>query len=234
MDELEFRRRAYGDPHSQEPEFLSAMQESPAREQFVAELKSLDRRVEKALKVDVPEGLADKLILRQQLTAHHSQRRRTRYLIAMAASVAFVVGVSFGVLRFGPVDLGEHALAHVYHEPKALLSDSTVELADLNASLASLRGLEHARFEGEPGQVVFKAYCDFRGVRSLHLVLENAGGKVTLFIVPIEERMQLETQFADAKYQGLGFKTKEAFMLLVGEQGSALKEAAKEVRQRFI
>ncbi|MCH4293978.1 DUF3379 domain-containing protein [Shewanella sp. 3B26] len=234
MDELEFRRRAYGEPQSQDPEFLKAMGEAEGRDAFVNDLKSLDRRLEKAMKVDVPEDLAEKLLLRQQLTQHHQSRRRTTFMVAMAASIAFAFGLSFSLLRLGPVDLGEHALAHVYHETKALKSESDVALGDLNASLVSIRGLEQAHFNTAPGRVVYKAYCDFQGVRSLHLVLEGAEGKVTLFIVPLEERMQLDEQFADNHYQGLGFKTDEAFMLLVGEQASALEAAKKEIRQSFI
>ncbi|WP_372870700.1 DUF3379 domain-containing protein [Shewanella sp.] len=234
MDELEFRRRAYGEPQSQDPDFLKAIGEAEGRDTFVNELKSLDRRLEKVMKVDVPEELADKLLLRQQLVQHHQSRRRTTFLIALAASIAFAFGLSFSFLRLGPVDLGEHALAHVYHEAKALKSEANVALGDLNASLVSIRGLEQAHFNSTPGRVVYKAYCDFQGVPSLHLVLEGAEGKVTLFIVPLEQRMQLDEQFADNHYHGLGFKTEEAFMLLVGEQASAVQAAEKAIRQSFI
>ena len=67
MDELKFRRQAYEDPHNQDPDFVAQMQESAENQAFVAELKSLDAKLTHALKVDVPEDLADKLILRQQL-----------------------------------------------------------------------------------------------------------------------------------------------------------------------
>lgn len=234
MDELEFRRRAYGEPQSQDPEFLQAQKEASGRDAFVNDLKALDRKIAKALKVDVPEDLADKLLLRQQLTVHHKQRRRTTFLVAMAASVAFVFGLSFSLLRLGPVDLGEHALSHVYHEYKALQSERDIDLADINASLVSVRGLESAHFSSAPGRVVFKAYCDFQGVRSLHLVLEGDAGKVTLFIVPVEERMQLPTQFADNRYQGIGVKTEDAYLLLVGEEKSALEHLEQNLLQSFI
>ncbi|MFB2640138.1 DUF3379 domain-containing protein [Shewanella bicestrii] len=234
MDELKFRRQAYEDPHNQDPEFVAQMQENAEYQAFVAELKGLDAKITHALKVDVPEDLADKLILRQQLQQHHKQRRQTGFLVAMAASIAFIVGISFSLLRLGPVDLAEHALAHVYHEGVALQVDQNVNFSQVNAQLASLKHLEHAKFTGQPGKVYYTSYCDFQGVKSLHLVLQAEKGKVTLFIVPIEKRMVLDNTFADGKYQGMGFEAGDAYILLVGEDKTDLSFVKDEIKNTFI
>lgn len=234
MDELKFRRQAYEDPHNQDPEFVAQMQENAEYQAFVAELKGLDAKITHALKVDVPEDLADKLILRQQLQQHHKQRRQTGFLVAMAASIAFIVGISFSLLRLGPVDLAEHALAHVYHEGVALQVDQNVNFSQVNAQLASLKHLEHAKFTGQPGKVYDTSYCDFQGVKSLHLVLQAEKGKVTLFIVPIEKRMVLDNTFADGKYQGMGFEAGDAYILLVGEDQTDLSFVKDEIKNTFI
>ncbi|QSX39585.1 DUF3379 domain-containing protein [Shewanella cyperi] len=234
MDELEFRRRAYSDPQSQDPEFLAAMAEEENRGAFVRELKQLDAKLARAMNVDVPETLAARLLLRQQLLAHRQSKRRTTWLMAMAASIAFVIGLGFSWLRLGPVDLGEHALAHVHHEPMALTMEQAVDLPTLNASLASISGLKGAHFNALPGKVVFKAFCDFRGVQSIHLVLEGENGKTTLFIVPLEERMQLSERFADSTLKGLGFRTRDAFLMLVGDEQQSLTALQQTIRQDFI
>lgn len=234
MDELKFRRQAYEDPHNQDPEFVAQMQESAENQAFVAELKRLDTKLINALKVDVPEDLADKLILRQQLQQHHKQRRQTGLLVAMAASIAFIVGISFSLLRLGPVDLAEHALAHVYHEGVALQVDQNVDFTQVNAQLASMNNLGNAKFTEQPGKVYYTSYCDFQGVKSLHLVLQAEKGKVTLFIVPIEKRMVLDNTFADGKYQGMGFEAGDAYILLVGEDKTDLSFVKDEIKNTFI
>ncbi|ESE40559.1 DUF3379 domain-containing protein [Shewanella decolorationis] len=234
MDELKFRRQAYEDPHNQDPEFVAQMQESAENQAFVAELKRLDTKLINALKVDVPEDLADKLILRQQLQQHHKQRRQTGFLVAMAASIAFIVGISFSLLRLGPVDLAEHALAHVYHEGVALQVDQNVDFTQVNAQLASMNNLGNAKFTEQPGKVYYTSYCDFQGVKSLHLVLQAEKGKVTLFIVPIEKRMVLDNTFADGKYQGMGFEAGDAYILLVGEDKTDLSFVKDEIKNTFI
>ncbi|MCP3130411.1 DUF3379 domain-containing protein [Shewanella sp. KJ2020] len=234
MDELKFRRQAYEDPHNQDLEFLQQIQEKSEYQALVSELKNLDAKLTSALKVDIPEDLADKLILRQQLQQHHKQRRQTGFLVAMAASIAFVIGVSFSLLRLGPVDLAEHALAHVYHEDMALHLDQNVSFSQVNAQLTSLKNVGHAKFIEQPGKVYFTSYCDFQGVKSLHLVLQGEQGKVTLFIVPLEKRMVLNQTFADTKYQGMGFETADAFILLVAEDQADLRFVKEEIQNTFI
>lgn len=77
MDELKFRRQAYEDPHNQDADFLAQINAKPENQALINELKNLDAKLSNALKVDVAEDLADKLILRQQLQQHHKQRRQT-------------------------------------------------------------------------------------------------------------------------------------------------------------
>ncbi|NMH66033.1 DUF3379 domain-containing protein [Shewanella salipaludis] len=234
MDELQFRRQAYGEPNSQDAEFLQALQDNPDREVFLKELKQLDGKLDQALKVEIPDGMADKLLLRQQLQHHQQQKRKTGFMMAMVASVAFVVGISFSLLRIAPVDLGEHALAHVHHETVALVVDQHVGVQQINAELAAFKTLGGAKFSAQPGKVYYLSYCDFQGVQSLHLVMQGAENKVTAFLVPQEDRMLLEANFADKEYQGMGFQRGGSYILLVGERQADLDYVKAEITQTFI
>lgn len=234
MDELKFRRHAYEEPSCQDDDFLAAMQAAPEREAFVNELKKLDNKLERALKIDVPDDLAAKLLLNQQLHQHQRLRRKSGFTLALVASIAFIAGISFTLLRMAPVDLGQHALTHVYHETKALTLDRDVSVKDVNFQLASMGTLGNAKFTQQPGKVYYSTFCDFQGVKSLHLVMEGDQGKVTLFIVPIEARMVLEHAFKDNKYNGRGFTTDKAYMLLVSEKNVDLGHVKQEIQQIFI
>ncbi|GGJ01266.1 hypothetical protein GCM10007978_43610 [Shewanella hanedai] len=234
MDELKFRRQAYGDPNCQDPDFLSEMHNSVEQESFVNDLKKLDSKLERALNIDVPEDLAAKLLLNQQLHQHQKQRKRSGLTLALVASVAFIAGISFTLLRMAPVDLGQHALAHVHHETKAMTADDNVKFSDVNFQLASLGTLGDSHFTQQPGKVYYSTFCDFQGVQSLHLVMQGEHSKVTLFIVPVEHRMVLEAAFADNKYKGNGFVKDNAYMLLVGETSEDVNFVKKEVQQTFI
>lgn len=234
MDELKFRREAYENPNNQEVDFLQAMGESKERLAFIKDLKQLDQQIEAALKIDVPEGLEAKLLLNQQLQQHQAQRRKTGFTLALVASIAFIAGASFSLLRLGPVDLGQHALAHVYHETMAMQVENDISFNTINAQLAAMNTLPNARFTEQPGRVLFSTYCDFQGVKSIHLVIQGEQGKVTLFIVPVEERMVLEESFADNRYLGIGFTADNAYMLLVAENHKDLDHITHEIKQSFI
>ncbi|MCG9696286.1 DUF3379 family protein [Shewanella sp. Isolate11] len=234
MDELTFRREAYANPHNQQAEFLAAMQASDQRVTFVNDLKQLDKQLEAAMKVELPEGLEAKLLLNQQLHRHQQQRRKIGFVVTLAASIAFIAGIGFSLLRLSPVDLGQHALAHVYHEVKAMQSEQNISFNSINTQLASLSGLNHAHFTQQPGRVLYSSYCDFQGVRSLHLVMQTEQGKVSVFIVPKEQRMTLAPSFADKRYQGMGFNADNAYLVLVAENKNELSDVKEEIKQAFI
>ncbi|MCL1042233.1 DUF3379 domain-containing protein [Shewanella marisflavi] len=234
MDELKFRREAYENPHRQDDEFLASMHESSERTAFVNDLKLLDNKLEAALKVDIPEDLEAKLLLNQQLHQHQVDRRKTGFTLALVASIAFIAGISFTLMRLAPVDLGQHALTHVYHEKVAMQSEQNISVDEINTQLASLSSLNQAQFTEQPGRVLFSTYCDFQGVKSIHLVMQGKQGKVTLFIVPLDDRMVLEEAFADKRYQGMGFKSENAYVLLVAEHAKDLDYVRDEVKESFI
>ncbi|WOT04035.1 DUF3379 family protein [Shewanella youngdeokensis] len=234
MDELTFRRQAYGEPNNRDPEFLHATMQSAERKDFVYDLKNLDNKIEKALSINVPSDFAAKLLLRQQLQQHHQRQGKTRFAFAMVASVAFLAGMTFTLMRMGPVDLGQHALAHVHHEDKALLLDNNVQYQDVNFQLASLDTTAAVKLSQQPGKVYYSTYCDFQGVKSLHLVMQGKKDKVTVFIVPLEDRMVLDEAFADTLYKGIGFETNNTYMLMIGEQNSDITYARNQIEQAFI
>ena len=234
MDDLEFRRKVFSDPNSQEPDFLQAIDEDAGRRDTLNNLKALDDRISDALNVQTPDGFTERLILRQQLKQHHVQKRRTGFVLAIAASVAFAAGVSFTLLRNAPINLAEHAIAHVYHEGKAMRANQNIGFNQVNKQLVSLVNMKGAHFTQQPGEVYFSAYCDFQGVRSLHMVMQGKDGKVTVFIVPEEKRMQFKKSFTDKKYEGMTFKKDGAYMVLVGEDKADLNYVKKELEGTFI
>ncbi|MBE8166965.1 MAG: DUF3379 domain-containing protein [Shewanella sp.] len=234
MDELQFRRKAYAEPNCQEPDFLQAMKNDAGKAATIDGLKALDDRIAKAMNVDVPERLTENLILRQQLKQHHTQKRKTGFMMAMAASVAFAAGVSFTLLRAAPVDLADHAIAHVIHESVALDMNQQVSYQQVNKQLVSLVNMQDSKFTKQPGDVYYTSYCDFQGVRSLHMVMQGDHGKVTLFIVPAEDRMKFEKSFSGDKYKGMGFEKDGAYMIMVGENQSDLNFVKKEIEGTFI
>lgn len=226
MDELEFRRQLMADPNSKDPELQAYIDAHPQRKELVDELRRFDADIESALKVDVPENLAERIILNQSM--HQAPRRRLRFdrlHLALAASVA----LTFGALVYNqlqpPLTQGEHALAHVYHEIKSLESSDSISLAEVNNQLAKFNG----HLDALPGKVNYVTVCNFKGQKGVHLVFSGESGPVTLFIVPGHNRYTDSENFYDQRFAGLVDHQPQGDVILVASHHTPLEKYHQDV-----
>lgn len=223
MDDLQFRRAIYADPDCSDKSVLDAAAQDPAKREFWDELKKLDSDIAKASKVDIPAGLAQKLILKQTVEQHKVERKRTRVHLALAASIAFAFGIGITTLQeHKVVNLGEHALAHVYHEGDgyALKSDGDLGLSQVNAKLASMG----TQFTDKVGRIYYANFCNFEGLRSLHMVMQGEQGKVSVFVLPFDENHKSVEHFSDGKMYGETVETRQTRFIIVGEEGKSFED----------
>jgi hypothetical protein len=65
MDDILFRHTATATPNDKSDEFLARLENSANDKALVKEAKQFDANLQALLKVKVPEGLTDKIILEQ-------------------------------------------------------------------------------------------------------------------------------------------------------------------------
>ena len=231
MDDLQFRRRIYEDPNSQDPELIAAKQADDSRAQFAKEIQQLDQHINDALNVPVPDDLANKLILRQAMASHQQQKRKSRVHLALAASVAFAVGLTVNFLQFSSAysDLGDYALAHVYHEQDVFTNDmeAKVSLASLNNKMATFNG----SFSSTMGKLISADYCRFDGVKSLHLVFQGESSPVNIFVVPERSEVAFSQVFSDSTYQGKSINFGKNQVIVVGDKTESLNKWQQNINQ---
>jgi hypothetical protein len=231
MDELEFRRTLYADPNSTDEKVLAAIADDPKKQAFYKELKQLDKNMHQASQVKVPDNLVHKLILRQTMQSQKSNKVRNRIQLAMAASVAFVVGVSFTMWQQNNLlDLSKQAIAHVHYEGGyALDAQENISLQQVNAKLAKFGG----EFSEDIGRVYYANFCDFENVRSLHMVVEGQNGKVSVFVVPHNDDYQAEGSSHDTKYTSQATDLKRASIIVVGEEGANISNMKEQLNKKI-
>lgn len=233
MDDLQFRRSVYADPHCSDNQVIQAASNDPAKREFWNELRRLETTLEHATRVDVPNGLAERLILRQSIESHRAQTRRFRWQLGIAAGIAFVFGVSFTLWQQQSfVNLGEHALAHIYHEADgfALKVDGDIDLTTVNAKLASVG----TQFTDQVSRIYFAGFCNFEGVRSIHMVMQGENGKVTVFVVPPNDNHRAIDHFSDGKLKGQTLELERARLIMVGEEGKPFDGLRKRLEKSVI
>ena len=231
MDELEFRRTLYADPYCKDDKVLAAIAGDPKKQVFCKELKQLDKNMQQASQVKVPDDLMHKLILRQTMQSHRTSKVRNRIQLALAASVAFVVGVSFTMWQQSHLlDLSKQAIAHVHYEGGyALDAQENISLEQVNAKLAKFGG----EFSEDIGRVYYANFCDFENVRSLHMVVGGGNGKVSVFIVPHDDAYLAEGSSHDPSYKSQAIDLKRASIIVVGEEGDNINKMKQQLRQKI-
>jgi hypothetical protein len=223
MDDLQYRRSIYADPANQDADIIAAQNADPAKKQLAHELCLFDEQLKQAMNIPVPDDLCNKLLLRQTLASHQQEKRKSRVHLALAASVAIVAGLVVNYLQFSSsyTNLGDYALAHVYHEEGEFYNDDVnrVSLTSLNKKMATFNG----SFNDSLGELISADYCRFDGMKSLHLVYQGLTDTVAVFIVPKKDHLSFTNKFSDNKLQGESLGFKNTNILVVADKNESLE-----------
>ena len=233
MDDLLFRRNIYADPKTTDPDVISAKNSDPAKQKFAHELEQLDQKIFDALNVSVPEELSEKLILRQSLASHQQQKKTTRIKLAVAASVAFAIGLTVNQLQFSHAysTIGDYAIAHTNHEANHFSNngEANVTLTALNKKMASFNG----QFSANLGELMMAEFCRFDGMKSLHLVLKGQNSPVNIYVVPANEHLAYMKEFTNGELNGLVNDFKASQIIVVGDTQEPLQQWQQRINKNI-
>jgi len=220
MDDLQYRRSIYADPASLDDDILAAQNADPSKKRLAEELILFDEKIKEAMNIPVPDDLCNKLLLRQSFASHQQEKRKSRVHLALAASVAIVAGLVVNYLQFSNsyTNLGDYALAHVYHEEFHNDDNNRVSLTSLNKKMNTF----NASFNDSLGELISADYCRFDGMKSLHLVYQGLTDTVAVFVIPKEDHLSFSSKFSDNKLQGESLGFKDADIIVVADKNEQL------------
>lgn len=233
MDELSFRRTIYAEPNTTDPEVIQAAKDDPAKQAFWDEVKAMDSQVAQAMNIPIPENFADKLILRQGMDEFTQKRQKRPWYLAVAASAAMVVGVSYMTLFAGNSGLVNDVFAHVSHEYMAkelAMSNQNVSQEALNEKMTTFNGALSA----EIGEVLSANYCYLDTIRSLHMIVKGEKGLLSLFVVPQSKSQDLKEEFSNDELVGTSFLLASAKIIIVGNNKEDVAQLQQVAQSSFI
>ncbi|MGH8679040.1 MAG: DUF3379 family protein [Burkholderiales bacterium] len=179
MDCLTFRRLKLAVPHDTSPEVIAHVQSCTDCAAFVRQLDAFERDLENVANVAVPEGLAEKIILRQRRPQWFT--RSINNYVALAATVVLSVAavVAYNVAG-SRNELAETFAAHVAAESDVLLANATIEPARLERAFSGFGG----HIDQPIGEVRFLGQCLIQGVMATHMLVQTPYGSATLILIP--------------------------------------------------
>ncbi|MCW9014830.1 MAG: DUF3379 domain-containing protein [Gammaproteobacteria bacterium] len=224
MDDLEFRRRAYAEPDCRDDEFLEKMKSSQDNQKFVTELQKFDQRIKEAMSIDVPEGLAERILLNQTLSQDDQKKQRIKLVFSIAASVLVMVSLFFVFSPSSNSNIDQQVLTHIYQELDHLNEHQNNDMQRINIMLRSFGGsLKH-----EIGQVNYLGSCNIANKEGIHMVLAGSKGPVTVMLLP---QLDIDnTRFiSDQRFSGSVFPVAKGSMVIIGGHGERLEEIKQKL-----
>lgn len=226
MNCVEFRRQLGIDPHSRVQEFLRHRAECARCAAAAARAYAHERELARALAIDVPAQLADKLLLAQTTAALRS-RARWRRVTGLALAAVLVLAVSVTGLRVEAQPLSAQAVAHVQREAAALTLTHALPAAMTRAAFRDF-GVE---LREVPDGISFVYCCPLDKRRSVHLVMLNGADPVSVIWRPGELRDH--GSFAREGWQGRIVPLGAGTLILLARSAEAFDRIEAQWRAAF-
>lgn len=198
---------------------------------YRAEIQALDRRIAKALAIDIPEwnmpelpAVGDDTVVSLPVRA----RSKAPAWIAIAASLALaaVIGVRMlGQPGGGYESLEAEILAHIDHEPGAL---RVTDVAVSDARFSNVVNASVGTMNREVGLISYAQSCVINGKTVPHLVIQGENGPITLLLMP-DEMIDVARTFMGERVNGVLIPHGGGTIAIIGENERDLVQIEKRV-----
>ncbi|MDA9556599.1 DUF3379 domain-containing protein [Vibrio sp.] len=239
MNELEFRRRIWSDPHDMDDSLYNALQSKEAYRTLKKEALNVDGKIKTAFNVPVPDDLADRIIFQTQVQHSHNVIRPsfTKRALSMAASVAFVAGLLAGQINWGNVvvphaeaNLATAAVHYVQNEAEFIRTmNEDVTVKQVNAKLLPFEKQFSDKF---PYHIYYMNHCNFGNSNALHMVVEGKMGRVTVLLTGGESSQVGE--FIQKGMKGTVIDLGDHSLILVGDMQESIDEMKNKLMTSLI
>lgn len=209
------------------------LSECPSCQEYRRDMQALDLKIGRALALDVPDLTMPPLsdVDSGNVVALEPRRRiAMKHWFSVAATVALAVfiGFRFSADNHGGYDsLASEVLAHVTHEPAAMLiTDKKVSDDRLRKVVpASIADMDH-----RVGLISFAETCPISGHDVPHLVIQGKHGPITIMLLP-NEKISAAISLNDENSHGVILPVGDGSIAIIGSREEKLEDVQKQVLQ---
>ena len=196
---------------------------------FYSKQLSFNSTLKQALEVDVPEGLAERVLVELNLNEKKTNQKNLKWM-AMAASILLVV-VMFSTAPFHtPPALADAIVEHVKYDVAALREKSDISLLQLNQLLKP----HGVKADSNIGKATSAGICVIKGKRGAHVVFQGKNEPVTVIILPEQLKTDDEDTIDDPLYKGYLVSTKHGTLAVISEDQESLQDFKIRMRESLM
>lgn len=227
MNCLEFHREKLADPRRLTQPALAHERECASCAAFARGVDENERALERALATPVPEGLAERALLRTRTGSRLVWRRR------VLAAAGIVAAVSLGIALFRepaqpPDRYARLAVEHVTMEPESLTTLRNADPGALQAAIRNFGGVLNAPL----GQVRYVRLCPVEDGFGWHIVFDTPEGLATLILVP-GKRLDAIQAVSAGGWTALARPTGRGYYAVVTASAAATSRVDQLLRARI-
>ena len=228
MNCLSARRIISTDINQKSAAFAQHLHGCSSCKSFYERQLKFNRTLTEAVEVDVPEGLAARVLVEQRIHQKKSRDKKYRWT-AMAASMLLVISVGLVTTLHSPPSLASVIVEHVKSEPTALHGQAEVSLQELNELLKP----HGVRADATIGRATHAGNCLIQGKLGAHIVFAGKNAPITLIIVPHELNKDKVT-IDDDEFKGVLVRTQRGVLALLSEDQESMLEFEQRLHQSLM
>lgn len=234
MNELQFRKAILSDPFTEDLAVQAYFSEHKQAQDFVVKMRQFDRTIEQVLDVSVPEGLQERILLKQTLNQNNIEAKNDATwwpkLSALVASVAIIalvltVGLHKKSAQIEPLALEnsvlKHILEHGSRAPNILLAQKTPQSKQQLQRLFAQVG---ATLNQPVDFMSYAGPCTVARQKGLHIVVQEIAGPVNIVVLP-GKRLLAMTSFEKNGLMGEMIPVQGGVVAIVGKNPQQLAMA---------
>ena len=225
MNCLSARRIISTDVSEKSADFLEHLQSCSTCKSFYDKQLSFNGVLKKAFEVDVPDGLAARILVEHNLNNKKAKVDKFRWG-TIAASVVLAFVVSAITTFHSPPALADAILAHVKYDEAAFEIKSGITLEEINELLKP----HGVRADASIGQATNAGNCVIEGKVGAHIVFAGQNSPVTLIVMPESLEDNKRILIDDQQYKGVLLSTRKGALALLSEDEESLQIFEERLR----
>jgi hypothetical protein len=238
MNCLECRRELLIDPRNDIVDLIAHVNICPACSKEREKLLALEDALESSMKVNVPEGLANR-VLEISRDEHYINKSGSSpfggHVWQMAAGLFLAIGlvVYLGLNQYYPIR-NAHALEvavlnHIADERHQLHGSNEINQDTYGNIMTAIS----TQTTGDIGKVNFASKCQIRKNAGAHLITSGNKGPVTVLVMP-GEHIDRNVKISSSRFDGTIYSTVYGSLAVVGEKGEQILPIADRMLQHIV
>lgn len=246
MNCLEFRRLSLSEPATRVQDYLAHLAECGDCARYADNVKALDEKIGDALRVPVPQDLANRIKLRQVIQGEQVSRHLRPWQYALAASVFLVIALSsvFGYQVYTENQYaGRFSVAAVDHTMVERQGNHFVaphivpylQTQRFKQVLAAFGGKVMDDALAELGPIVHVQVCALAHTQEpvAHFLIRGKTGMITVYYV-MGHKLSKRQSFALGQFKGMLVPVGQGNMAIIGNPDENLEPVAERLEQTVI